>query len=154
MLNNKKEILEFLDKAAKQDGLCSDHVVSQYVLDHWDEIATETYLDTKAKNLAKLLGIEDFKSLTGIIYATGKHRDKQADDAEGWVVAGAVWDQLTEGRQVELKRESVFSVAFGANPHIQGKVVRQPENRVAILPKGKRTRGFVLGAWEKIRFPK
>jgi len=150
-LNTPDQIKEFVLTVNKRKGeLCGNHKISQWVIDNWDKIATECYIDTKAKNLSELLGLnisrgqEGWEALTGIVYTTGHEIDYRKEKADGWVNFNN--DDFKENDKAEIKKDGLLGVSV-----IKGKIIKAHDGRMFFLPKGNRSRGYYLTGYEKLR---
>ena len=148
-LNTKRELIDFL-KGPVGSELCWDHIDSGFVRDNWCVIASDCYIETKAKRLAVLLGLDDIsgddlEKLKGIVYATGKAVDLEKEKADGWFVFSPKIEGVKDGVKAELKLEGFMGESFKAGKITFG------GGRWGFLPKGKRTRGYWLDCSRKIR---
>ena len=150
---NKDETTNFIKSVGTRAGGISEHAYSQFAADNWDQVATECYIRTKAKNLLNILGIdagEDspmFQTASGIVYATGDIIRMKKERADGWELFSNGL-KFTPGEPIELKTDSILGGGI-----LKGTLVLTPKGSFAVLPKRNRTRGYVIGSWDKVRKP-
>lgn len=155
-LDTEDQIRNFVSTATdRKNILCANHVVSEWVKSHWSEIATECYIDTKARNLAYLLGLEvtprdnggdqAFNCLKGIVYETGQEIDRQRERAEGWEYVTTEKLETLVGQFVEILNDGIL----GTSTH-KLRVLKNHEGKFFFMKPRARNRG--LYASQNIKF--
>lgn len=150
-LNTAQEVKKFILSANERKGrLCGNHKTSQWVIDNWDKIADECFIDHKAKNILRLLeldyikGSEEFSCASGIAYQTGNQIDYNTEKSEGWGWFHPI--NFKENDLIEIKRDSLLGISI-----LKGKILKTNDDRWAMIPKGSRTKGYYLTGYDKVR---
>ncbi len=150
---NKEQTIKFIENG-HESGLSLELAYSEWARDNWDKIATECYISTKAINIMRLLGYEltikdnetnntQLRAAHSVAYMTGKRIREEKEKSDGWVYA--IPSNFTDGEMVEMRSDGIWGSTI-----VQGKIIKK-DDRMWILPKRNRTKGYALGNWQKIR---
>jgi len=150
MLETTKEVKDFI--STEHEGLCGDHVVSQWVVANWDKIATECYITTKARNALNLLGLNnipdenpEFYRMKGIVYETGRHIIDQKLRTGGYIKVSELNKNHINKRarlvteKIKLENNTI-SLGEGIT---EGKIIEY-NGELLLMPKRHRTRALRL----------
>lgn len=149
---NKEQTIIFIEKG--YEPMSIRKAFSEWAKENWGEIATQCYISVKAENIMRLLGYEltnkdnetnnqKLRAAHSIAYETGNRIREEKEKAEGWVFA--IPSNFSDGDMVEMQSDGILGSSI-----IQGRIIKR-DDRMWVLPKRNKTRGYALGAWQKIR---
>lgn len=105
------------------------------------------YLETVAEWIEKtnslVLDATEHKNLVTLVYNAAKEYREAKDKADGFFTVAEAEPFIN--KSVELKRDSIFGTSL-----VLGKLLKT-ERGYFVLPKGKRTRGYMLDYTSKLR---